>query len=139
MLLKCNMSCFLTKQTQRYITVYYQSGDENMDDHPSKAHTGNIDKHVRPYYVQMDNSPTELPRAAKPSSQRGCVEILGDPYYKIFPLPCVPEYRNLSQESQLMKPTVTFAAVEPNIISNCPNKYRTIFGRRRAPITPACE
>ena len=129
----------LDQTTQQYIKVYYQPGAENMGDYPSKAHTGHIHKHVRPYYVHMDNSPRELPRAARPSSRRGCVETLGDPYYKRVPLPRVPEYRDLSQDSQLTKPSVKFAAVEPNILSDYPNGYRKIFGRRRAPITPACE
>ena len=130
----------LDQTTQQYVKVYYQPGAENMGDYPSKAHTGHIHKHVRPYYVQMSNSPEELPRAAKPSLRRGCVETLGDPYYKRVPLPRVPEYRNLSQDSQLMKPSVkTTTAVEPNTISDYPNGYRRIFGRRRSPITPACE
>ena len=67
------------------------------------------------------------------------VETLGDPYYKRVPLSRVPEYRNLSQDSQLIKPTVKLAAVEPHIISDYPNGYRKIFGRRRSPITPSCE
>jgi hypothetical protein len=130
----------LDQTTQQYVKVYYQPGAENMGDYPSKAHTGHIHKHVRPYYVQLENSPRELPRAAKPSSRRGCVETLGDPYYKRVPLPRVPEYRNLSQDSQLTKPSVkTTTAVEPNIVSDYPNGYRKIFGRRRSPITPSCE
>ena len=67
------------------------------------------------------------------------VETLEDPYYKRVPLPRVPGYRNLSQDFQITKPSVKFAAVEPNIISDYPNGYHKIFGRRRAPITPACE
>ena len=67
------------------------------------------------------------------------VGTLGNPYYKRVPLPPVPEYLNLNQDSQLTKPSVKFAAVEPNIINDYPNGYRKIFGRRRAPITPACE
>ena len=67
------------------------------------------------------------------------VETLGDPYYKRVPRPRVLEYRNLSQDSQLTKPSVKFAAVEPNMISDYPNGYRKIFRRRRAPITQACE
>ena len=67
------------------------------------------------------------------------VETRGDPYYKRVPLPRVPEYCNLSQDSQLMKPSVKIAAVESNIISNYPNGYHKIFGRRHAPITPAYE
>ena len=67
------------------------------------------------------------------------VETLGDPYYKRVPLPRVPEYHNLSQDSQLTKSTDKFAVVEPNIISNYPIGYRKIFGRRRLPITPSFE
>jgi hypothetical protein len=38
----------------------------------------------------MHNSPTFLPRAAKTSSQQGCVETLADPYKERIPLPSVP-------------------------------------------------
>ena len=41
----------------------------------------------------MDSSPTSLPRAAKPSTWRGCAETLGDPYKGRIPLPSVPYYR----------------------------------------------
>jgi hypothetical protein len=41
----------------------------------------------------MDSSPTSLPRAAKPSTRRGCAETLGDPYKGRIPLPSVPYYR----------------------------------------------
>ena len=41
----------LDQKTQRYIQVYYQPRAENMGDYPSKAHTGHIHKHGRPYYV----------------------------------------------------------------------------------------
>ena len=34
------------------------------------------------------------------------VETLGGPYYKRVPLPRVPEYRDLSQDSHLTKPSV---------------------------------
>ena len=132
--------CWLLDQTtQRYIKVYYQPGAENMGDYPSKAHIGHTHKYTSPYYVQMVNSPKELPRAAKPSSRRGCVETLGGPYYKRVPLPRVPEYRNLSQDSHLTKTSVKFAASEPIIINNYPNGYRKIFGRISLPITPSCE
>ena len=52
-----------------------------------------------------------------------CVETLGDPYYKRVPLPHIPEYRAISQDSQLLKPTAEIATVELNIISNYPNGY----------------
>ncbi len=56
---------------------------------PSKHHTADIHQHVRPYYVHMDNSPTLLPQAMKPSTRQGCAEILGDPYFKKSPLPSI--------------------------------------------------
>ncbi len=49
----------------------------------------NIHQHVRPFYVHTDNSPTLLSRAMKPSTCRGCAEILGDPYSKKSPLPSI--------------------------------------------------
>ena len=64
-----------------------------MADYPTKAHVGPIHTHVRPYYLHMENSPTRLIRAAKPSARRGCAEILGDPYVRGIPLPRIPDYR----------------------------------------------
>ena len=75
--------------TQQYFKFYYQHGLENLGDYPSKHHTADIHQHVRPYYVHMDNSPTLLPRAMKPSTRQGCAEILGDPYSKKSPLPSI--------------------------------------------------
>ena len=77
----------LDQRTQKYFKFYYQPGAENLADYPSKAHTGPIHSHVRPYYLHMKNSPTHLIRAAKPSARRGCVGTLGDPYTKGIPLP----------------------------------------------------
>ena len=69
-----------------------------MGDYPSKEHVGGIHKHVRPYYLHMENSPQYLERAAKPSSRRGCDETLGDPYHKQVPLPRIPDYRDLERK-----------------------------------------
>ena len=54
------------------------------------------------YYLHLhtDTSPTELPRAAPPSSRRGCAETLGDPYFKIVPLPRIQGYRELDREAR---------------------------------------
>ena len=87
----------LDQQTQKYLAVYYHPGQENMGDYPSKHHFSPGHKHVRPWYVHMPNSPTHLPRAVKPSSRRGCAEILGDPYHKMVPLPRIPNYRDLGR------------------------------------------
>ena len=63
------------------------------------------------------------------------VKTLGDPYYTRVPLSRIPEYHDLSRDSQLMKPTFEIAGVEPNIIGNYPNGYKKIFGRKLAPST----
>ena len=87
----------LDQETQKYVDFFYHPGQENLGDYPSKHHFGPIHQHVRPYYLHMPNSPTFLPRAAKPSSRRGCAEILGDPYHKMVPLPRIPNYRDLGR------------------------------------------
>jgi len=76
----------LDGETQQYFKFYYQPGLENLGDYRSKHHTADIHPHVRTYYVHMDSFPTLLPRAMKPSTRRGCAEILGDPYSKKSPL-----------------------------------------------------
>ncbi len=79
----------LDGKTQQYFKFYYQPGQENLGDYPSKHHTADIHKHVRPYYVHANKSPALLPWALKPRIQQGCAETLGDPYAKKFPLPCI--------------------------------------------------
>jgi len=61
----------LDQQVQKYFNIQYHPGQENMGDYPSKAHTGAVHQHVRPWYIHNKNSRTELPRALKPSSRRG--------------------------------------------------------------------
>jgi hypothetical protein len=104
----------LDGESQRQFKFYWQLGQENLGDYPSKHHTAEVHQHVRPYYVHMDKSPTLLPRAIKPSTRQGCAEILGDLYSKKFPLPsigkfpsvCHPTYSRLPSTW----PTTTSAA-----------------------------
>jgi hypothetical protein len=77
----------LDGKTQQNFKFYYQPGQENLGDYPSKHYTANIHQHVQSYYVHTDKSPTLLPRALKPSIWQGCAKILGDPYSKKSPLP----------------------------------------------------
>ena len=80
----------LDQQVQKFFSFQYHPGQENLGNYPSKAHTGAVHQHIRLWYVHDKNSPRELPRALRPSSRRGCVETLGDPYNKRTPLPSVP-------------------------------------------------
>ena len=85
---------------QDIFEFHYHPGLENLGDYPSKHHPAHVHQHVRPFYVHETNSPTLLPRAAKPSSRRGCAENLGSPYSKQYPLPSLPRGRELpSRES----------------------------------------
>jgi hypothetical protein len=77
--------------TQKYFKFYYQPGQENLGDYPSKHHTADIHWHVRPYYVHTTKSPPILPGALKLSIWQGCAEILWDPYTKKSPLPHIKE------------------------------------------------
>ena len=89
----------LDQKHNRYFKVYYKSEVENMGDYPSKAHTGAIHTHVRPYYMHMGNPPRTSLKAHKPSFRGECVEILGSPYYKRVPLPRIPSIRKLDKSS----------------------------------------
>jgi hypothetical protein len=91
----------LDGKTQRYFKFYYQPGLKNLGNYPSKHHTANIHQHIRPYYVHMNNSPTLLPRAMKPSTRQGCAEILGDPYSKTPPLPSIGNFSCLANSPKL--------------------------------------
>jgi hypothetical protein len=84
----------LDGEAQQIFQFYYQPGQENLGNYPSKHHTADIHHHVCPYYVHMHNFPTFLPQAAKPSSWQGCVETLADQYNGRIPLPSVPNYRD---------------------------------------------
>ena len=55
---------------------------KNLADYTSNHH-----EVVRPYYIQEDNSPRVLPRAAKPSALRGCVGTVSNGYNCTCPLP----------------------------------------------------
>jgi hypothetical protein len=83
----------LNDKVQKLFHFYYQPGQENFDNYPSKHHSADIHQHVRPYYVHMNNSPTVLPQAAKPCSWQGCAETLADPYKGKVPLPRVKSFQ----------------------------------------------
>ena len=61
-----------------------------------------------------------LLRAAKPSSRRGCTDILGDPYYKAIPLPRISHTRELGTDSPLELTAVAAVGVSDNHIAKVP-------------------
>ena len=90
-------------EAQDIFEFHYHPGLENLGDYPSKHHPATVHQHVRPYYVHEANSPPLLPRAAKPSSRRGCAEILGTPYTKQYPLPSIPFTREQTLRESVPK------------------------------------
>jgi hypothetical protein len=51
----------LNGKVQKLFRFYYQPGQENLTNYPSKYHFTDIHHHVCPYYVHMNDSPTVLP------------------------------------------------------------------------------
>ena len=69
--------------------VQWHPGAENLADYFTKHFTTKHHQEVRPWYLQEDNSPRLMPRAAAPRALRGCVGTLKDGYSKTSPLPRV--------------------------------------------------
>jgi hypothetical protein len=95
--------CLLDGNVQILFCFHYQPGQENLGDCPSKYHSTNIHQHVCPNYVHMNNFPTVLPLAAKPSSWQGCTETLADPYKGKVPLARVNAFQEAFASRQVMQ------------------------------------
>jgi hypothetical protein len=78
-----------------FFDVQWHPGIENLADYFTKHFDSKHHQAVRPWYLYMPNSPRILPRAAKPSTLRGCVGTLPNGYTKSGPLPKVVPIRPL--------------------------------------------
>ena len=67
--------------------IHWHSGQETLADYKIKHHDSKYHQVVCPWYIQEDNSPRELTRAAKPSALRGCVGTVSNGYNCTCPLP----------------------------------------------------
>ena len=81
---------WVTDQVQRQVfDVWWHPGQENLADYFTK----NVDTQhhiaVQPCYLYTSSSPIVLPRAATPSSLRGCVGTLPNGYVRSATLPRV--------------------------------------------------
>jgi len=70
------------KVAQDAYEIKWHPGQENLADYQSKHHQA-----VRPWYLHEINSPLALPRAAKPSTLKGCAGNLPEGYIQNVPLP----------------------------------------------------
>eukprot|EP00804_Cyclotella_cryptica_P005556 CCRYP_003061-RA/>CCRYP_003061-RA protein AED:0.38 eAED:0.32 QI:0/0/0/1/0/0/3/0/444 len=74
----------------RHFQVRWQPGQENLADYFTKHFEAWHHISVRPWYLHTKDSPQFLPRAATPSSLRGCVGTLPNGYMRTSPLPRIP-------------------------------------------------
>ncbi len=96
---------FLVTQLQSPKTISFllPTWSRELRHYPSKHHSADIHHHVHPYYVHMNNSPTVLPQAAKPSSWWGCAETLADPYKGKISLTRVDAFQQPFASCQVIK------------------------------------
>ena len=89
-----NMRYFwlMCQEAQNIFKVTWVPGGEMLGDYPTKHHTGAHHRRVRPLYQHMASSPTELPRAPRPSVRRGCVGTEGGPHVRRNPLRYLPPH-----------------------------------------------
>ena len=67
--------------------VQWHPGQENLADYFTKHFDAKHHQEVRAWYLHMYNSPRFLPRAAAPSTLKGCVGTLPNGYIRSAPLP----------------------------------------------------
>jgi hypothetical protein len=84
------------KVAQEMYALSWHPGQENLADYQSKHHIGAHHIAVRPWYLHTATSPRELPRAARPSTLKGCVGTLQNGYVRNVPLPRVPRIQSVS-------------------------------------------
>eukprot|EP00804_Cyclotella_cryptica_P016363 CCRYP_009915-RA/>CCRYP_009915-RA protein AED:0.19 eAED:0.12 QI:0/0/0/1/0/0/2/0/920 len=75
---------------RRHFQVRWHPGQENLADYFTKHFDARHHISVRPWYLHTKDYPQFLPRAAAPSSMRGCVGTLPNRYMRISPLPRIP-------------------------------------------------
>jgi hypothetical protein len=82
------------KDAQKVFLFKWHPGMENLADYQSKHHLDGHHTAVIPYFLHKKNSPSELPRAIRQSTLKGCVGTLKDGYIRNVPLPPVPRIQS---------------------------------------------
>ena len=81
-------------EVQKQFAFHYHPGQENLGDYHTKAFDGKDTIRARPFYVYGKTSPRTLIRALMPSTRRGCVGKIPDPYIHRKPLPTLPRLQS---------------------------------------------
>ena len=90
--------------------VQWHPGQENLEDYFRKHFDGKHHQEIRPWYLYTSKSPRYLPRAAAPSTLRGCAEKPANGYSKSSPLPRVNLNLHLSRINSRVQATSTWLA-----------------------------
>jgi hypothetical protein len=72
---------------RQFFKVYWHPGQENLADYFTKHFDAKHHQAVRHWYLYAPGAPRRLPRAAAPSTLRGCVGTLPNGYVRASPLP----------------------------------------------------
>jgi hypothetical protein len=82
--------------------IQYYPGKENLGDYQSIYHLGAHHTAVCPWYLHGKTSLRELTRASKPSTLKGCVEILPDGYQRTNPLVQIPTKQSVPSSREVL-------------------------------------
>jgi hypothetical protein len=94
---------------RQFFNVHWHPGQENLADYFTKHFDAKHHQAVRPWYLHAPGAPRRLPRAAAPSTLRGCVGTLPNGYVRSAPLPRIPNIRvpreQITSTPSMCKPT----------------------------------
>jgi hypothetical protein len=107
--------------------VTWHPGQENLADYFTKHFEARHHQAVRPWYLQMHNSPRILPRALAPSALKGCVGTLPHGYAKSVPLP------HLRPDQTPVPKTYVRAQSHPSIAAVAQQRPRAPITRNTRP------
>jgi hypothetical protein len=78
---------------RQFFDVQWHPGQENLADYFTKHFDAKHHQAVRQWYLYAPGAPRRLPRAAAPSTLRGCVGTLPNGYVRSSPLPRITNTR----------------------------------------------
>ena len=84
----------LDGEAPKMFKFHYHPGQENLADYHTKSFTGKDTQREKPFYIHDNPPPRYLVRTLMPSTRRGCVEKIGDPYIYRKTIPTLPRVQS---------------------------------------------
>jgi hypothetical protein len=84
------------KIAQNMYDLSWHPGQDNLADYQSKHHLGSHHANVILWYLHMEKSLGQLPRAQRPSTLKGCVGTMKDGCIRNVPLSRAPQVQSAS-------------------------------------------